>query len=77
MVGCTNPVDEPGMTGYVVKKEGGRILVVDSNPQDFSSTGGVEEFYNAIWFSKTPMSIEVGLQVRFGLTLSRQGEHDF
>lgn len=64
LVGCTSPVDESGMTGYVMKKEGGRILVVNSNPQDFSSTGGVEEYYDAIWFSKAPASIEVGQQVK-------------
>lgn len=55
---------EPGIEGYIVKKEGSRILVVDSEPQDFSSTGGLKEFYNAIWFSNAPENVEIGEKVQ-------------
>lgn len=54
----------PGIEGYVVGKEAGRILVVDSTPKDFSSTGGLSEFYNAIWFSNVEESIEIGDKVQ-------------
>lgn len=56
--------DEPGMIGYVVDKDHGRILVVDSEPQDFSSTGGVSEYYNAIYFSNVPEEVEIGDKVK-------------
>jgi|GEM_PF-933777 len=55
---------EPGIIGYVMKKEDGRILVVDSSPKDFSDSGGVAEFYDAIWFSGAPEDIEVGEKVK-------------
>ncbi len=64
--GCsTGDVQQPpdgtaGIEGYVTAVEGGRILVVSSEAQDFSSTGGVDEFYNAIWFSNAPDSIKAG-----------------
>ena len=41
----------------------GRILVVDPVAQDFSDTGGIEEFYNAIWFSNAPQEVEPGNKV--------------
>ena len=55
---------EPGMTGYVMAKENERILVVDPVSQDFSSTGGVNEFYDAIWFSNIPEEIKEGDKVK-------------
>lgn len=55
---------EPGIEGYVMKKEDGRMLVVSSVPKDFSSTGGMKEFYNAIWFSKAPGKVEIGDKVQ-------------
>jgi len=58
------PDEEPGMTGYVMAKENERILVVDPIPKDFSSTGGVDEFYNAIWFSNIPEAIKEGDKVK-------------
>lgn len=77
LIGCGTKVDsgnedqavngsggEPGIEGYVVKKEDGRMLVVSSVPQDFSSTGGMKEFYNAIWFSKAPGKVEIGDKVQ-------------
>lgn len=59
------PLVEPGITGYVTKVDAAtdRILVVGSNPHDFSATGGDPEFYDAIWFSEAPRGVEVGNQV--------------
>lgn len=66
MYGCNSntPNDEPGMIGYVMAKTGERILVVDPVAKDFSSTGGLSEFYNAIWFSNAPSNIEIGDKVK-------------
>ncbi|MDF2591240.1 MAG: hypothetical protein K0S75_706 [Clostridia bacterium] len=58
------PKIEPGIIGYVMKLSNSGMLVVSQGIQDFSSTGGVKEFYNAIWFSNAPKEIEVGDQVR-------------
>lgn len=55
---------DPGMTGYVMNRENSRILVVDAIPQDFSSTGGIDEFYNAIWFADAPNEIKLGDKVK-------------
>lgn len=63
LIGCTTH-KEPGIEGYVVKKGDGRILVVASAPKDFSSTGGLAEFYNAIWFSNAPGKVKVGDKVQ-------------
>ncbi len=63
LVGCSSKnvnLDSQSMTGYVMDKEGERILIVDDEAQDFSSTGGVKEFYNAIWFSEAPSQIKKG-----------------
>ena len=57
------PATPPGMEGYVVAKENGRILVVDPVPLNFSETGGISEYYNAIWFSDAPEHAEVGHRV--------------
>jgi hypothetical protein len=59
-----NPSVEPGIIGYVMNKENKGILVVSQVVQDFSSTGGVEEFYNAIWFSNAPKDIKLGDKVK-------------
>ena len=50
--------------GYVVKIENERFLVVDPLPQDYSSTGGMREFFDAIWFSNVPKDIRVGQKVQ-------------
>lgn len=66
LFGCnsdTPAAAQPGIEGYVVGKTDDRILVVSSVPKDFSSSGGMKEFYNAIWFSKAPKDIEVGQKV--------------
>jgi len=54
---------EPGITGYVMKKENGRILVVNPDALDFSANGGIDEYYEAIWFSNAPGDINVGEKV--------------
>lgn len=63
--------DSPGMEGYVMAVEADRILVVESKAKDFSSSGGEEEFYSAIWFSKAPDNMKVGqkVQVWFDIVL--------
>ncbi len=55
------PPEEPaGMEGYVTDIEENRILVVSIETEDFSDRGGVEEFYNAIWFSNVSDGIKAG-----------------
>lgn len=54
---------QPGFVGYVVKIEGGRILVVAPEARDFSATGGISHYYEAIWFSKVPSDIGIGMKV--------------
>ncbi|MED3624697.1 YobA family protein [Neobacillus thermocopriae] len=63
LTGCTTH-SKPGIEGYVVKKESGRILVVASESEDFSSTGGLKEFYPAIWFSHASNKADVGDKVQ-------------
>jgi len=65
LLGCSsdNSNDEAGITGYVMNKENDRILVVSSEAQDFSDSGGLDEFYNAIWFAKAPKDIIIGEKV--------------
>lgn len=58
------PSTEAGIIGYVIKIENERILVVSQEVKDFSSTGGVKEYYDAIWFSKTPKGINIGDKVK-------------
>lgn len=58
------PDKEPGLVGYVMVRDNDRILVVDPVPQDFSSTGGVNEFYDAISFSNVPKDIKEGDKVK-------------
>jgi hypothetical protein len=62
--GNKTPSAEPGILGYVMAKENNGMLVVSQEAQDFSSTGGVEEFYNAIWFSNAPKDIKIGDKVK-------------
>lgn len=66
LVGCTRPVssEAPDFEGYVTKKENQRILVVSSTPKDFSSTGGIREFYDAIWLSNAPKDVRSGQKVQ-------------
>jgi hypothetical protein len=54
---------QPGFVGYVVKKEDGRILVVNPTSHDNSANGGMSDYYRAAWFSNAPAEVEVGQQV--------------
>ncbi|KGP71210.1 YobA family protein [Pontibacillus yanchengensis] len=51
---------EPGYKGYVMDKREGSILVVGTEPKDFSENGGDPEYYSALWGSDAPDRIEVG-----------------
>lgn len=62
---------EPGIVGYVMHKVNNGILVVNPDPFDFSANGGVEEFYEAIWFSNAPEEAAVGNQVRVWFDIVR------
>ncbi|WP_457786656.1 YobA family protein [Geobacillus sp. Geo 8.1] len=64
MAGCSGQTDRYAIEGYVVRKEGGSILVVSSDPQDFRSTGGLKEFYNAILVSSAPARVNIGQKVQ-------------
>jgi len=69
LVGCSNDsgnnyVGEPGITGYVMDKEGKEILVVSTEAKDYSKNGGNKEFYDAVWASKSPNNVEEGEQVK-------------
>lgn len=55
---------EPGITGYVMDKEGRQILVVSTEAKDYSENGGIEEFYDAVWASEAPKDVLVGEQVK-------------
>jgi hypothetical protein len=54
----------PSLEGYITKVENQRVLVVSSKQQDFSATGGVKEFYKAVWVSNVPQEVKVGQQVQ-------------
>ncbi len=54
---------EPNITGYVMDISGDSILVINTEPEDYSGTGGVEEFYDAVWVSNVTESVAVGEQV--------------
>ncbi|WP_235045600.1 YobA family protein, partial [Geobacillus kaustophilus] len=64
LAGCSGQTDRYAIEGYVVRKEGGSILVVSSDPQDFRSTGGLKEFYNAILVSSAPARVNIGQKVQ-------------
>jgi hypothetical protein len=60
--------NEQGITGYVMQKMDNRMLVVSDVPQNFSDTGGLNEFYNAIMLSNMPGEIELGQKVKVIIT---------
>ncbi|WP_273126223.1 YobA family protein [Bacillus weihaiensis] len=75
LVGCSNkngngygeeiePEANPGISGYVMDKEGQEILVVSTEAKDYSKNGGIEEFYDAVWASKLTNDVKVGEQVK-------------
>lgn len=62
--GCSAADTAPGIEGYIVRKEDDSMLVVSSMPKDFSASGGMKSFYDAIWFSNAPEDVEVGQKVQ-------------
>jgi hypothetical protein len=62
--GEPEPGSEPGITGYVMDREGQEILIVSTEAKDFSGNGGMEEFYDAVWASNPPNDVKVGEQVK-------------
>lgn len=63
MTGCTQILttfSEPNITGYVVDNSDESVLIVSNQPDDYSSTGGIEEFYDAVIASNAPDNVEVG-----------------
>lgn len=77
LTGCSNnsPTNHPdeseeggdglGTVGwYVIKKENQKALVVNPIPKDYSATGGIEEFYDAVWVSNFPDDAQVGQKVK-------------
>lgn len=55
-----------GFIGYITKTDGDRMLVVSSEPEDFSSNGGIWGYYAAVWFTMDdpPHPLEVGMKVK-------------
>src|SRR5690625_1173771 len=65
LVSCKPGADgEPHIHGYVMEKADGRILVISKEAQDFSDTGGISNFYDAIFLRNAPDDVEVGHEVR-------------
>lgn len=65
MIGCTERYSgKPNIHGYVIDVSEKKILVISKVAQDFSDTGGISNFYDAIWLSKASKDIEVGQEVR-------------
>lgn len=67
--GCSSdntpdPVEELGITGYVMDIGEGGMLVVSAEAKDYSRTGGNEEYYDAVWVSYAPGDVEVGEYVK-------------
>ncbi|MGM0843896.1 MAG: DUF3221 domain-containing protein [Bacillota bacterium] len=56
--------EEPGITGFVMDKEGQQILVVSTQAKDYSDNGGIKEYYDAVWASEAPNDVNVGEQVK-------------
>lgn len=63
IIGCQK-LGTPDLTGYVVGKSDNSILVVAVEKQDFSSTGGVDEFYEAISFRGDIGEVKLGDHVK-------------
>lgn len=72
LLGCSSSdvskEQPPGLVGYVVKKESGKILVVSPDPKSIGSTGGTKEYYEAVWFSNAPKKVGVGQKVEVWFT---------
>lgn len=55
-----------GFIGYITKMDRDRMLVVSSEPEDFSSNSGISDYYAAVWFTidDPPHPLEVGMKVK-------------
>ncbi len=53
----------PNITGYVMDKNDEAILVVSTEPEDFSQSGGNERFFDAVWASNAPDNVAIGEEV--------------
>lgn len=51
---------EPDISGYIMDERVHEILVVSTEPADYSETGGTEEFYDAVWVSRVTEVTEIG-----------------
>ncbi|PXW89018.1 uncharacterized protein DUF3221 [Streptohalobacillus salinus] len=51
------------LTGYIINRKDERILIQAETAKDLSSTGGVDTYYELIWFSNPPEPLEVGDKV--------------
>ena len=65
LTGCnsentSDPVEEPGITGYVMDIGEEGLLVVSAEAEEAGGTGGVKEYYNAAWAGNAPGDVEVG-----------------
>lgn len=60
----SNIEKQPGIEGYVLGIRDHQMLVVSSKAKNFESTGGVKEFYDAVWFSNAPKNIKIGQKVQ-------------
>ncbi|QGQ94115.1 DUF3221 domain-containing protein [Paenibacillus psychroresistens] len=58
-----NPPTDFSMTGYVVKRDEKRVLIVNNIAKDYGSTGGIKEYYDAVWVSGIAEKVELGQRV--------------
>lgn len=64
LVSCQNEADNPpDMHGYVIEKDEYQILVINKEAYDFSDTGGIDNFYEAMFLRNPPNELEVGHEV--------------
>lgn len=61
---ATKIENKPGIEGYVLSIRNHQMLVVSREAKNYESTGGVKEFYNAVWFSNAPKNIKIGQKVQ-------------
>ncbi|KGX88187.1 YobA family protein [Pontibacillus litoralis] len=64
LTGCGIAKESPDLTGYVMDRQDNNFLVVSDTPIDYSETGGVSEFYNAVWVSGSEAEVPEGEKVQ-------------
>ncbi|MCC3374386.1 DUF3221 domain-containing protein [Cohnella sp. REN36] len=60
---------KPTLDGFVVRRDGGRMLVVTPVAKHFGAQGGRNEYYEAIWFTGAPSEAKVGRRVQVWTTM--------